>query len=46
MILAYLGPGLGAGVILVLLGLIALVVITFVAFIWFPIKRRLKQRKP
>lgn len=46
MSLAYLGPGLGAGVILIVIGLIALVIITLITFLWFPIKRFLNQRKP
>lgn len=39
MTVAYLGPGLGAGVILVVIGVISLVAITLFTFLWFPIKR-------
>lgn len=45
MILAYLGPGLGAGVTLIVIGVIALVIITLITFLWFPIKRFFKKRK-
>ena len=45
MILSYLGPGLGAGAILIVIGVIALVIITVITFLWFPIKRFLKNRK-
>ena len=43
--LGYLGPGLGAGVTLIVVGVIALVIITVVTFLWFPIKRFFKKRK-
>ena len=45
MVVAYLGPGLGGGVILVVIGVVSLVVITLFTFLWFPIKRWLKKRK-
>ena len=45
MVVAYLGPGLGAGVILIVIGVVALVAITLFTFLWFPIKRMLKKRK-
>lgn len=44
MVFAYLGPGLGAGVILLVIGVVALVAITLFTFLWFPIKRMLKKR--
>ena len=45
MMFAYLGPGLGGGVLLIVIGVIALVLITMFTFLWFPIKRFLKKRK-
>ena len=50
MTLAYLGPGLGAGVVLIVVGVVSLVAITLFTFLWFPIKRFLRKlfgkRKP
>jgi hypothetical protein len=43
--LAYVGPGLGAGAIGVVLGLIASVFLALFALFWYPIKRLLKKRK-
>ena len=42
---AYLGPGLGAGALLVVVGVAALLVLTVITFFWFPLKRFLKKRK-
>jgi hypothetical protein len=44
---AYIGPGLGAGTIGAVLGLIASVLLAIVAVVWYPFKRFLKmiQRK-
>ena len=36
---AYIGPGVGAGTIAVVFGVIASVLLAFVAIIWYPIKR-------
>ena len=41
---AYIGPGLGAGAIGVILGLIASVFVAIFAVFWYPIKRVLKKR--
>jgi len=41
---AYVGPGLGAGMIAVVLGILAAVVMAFASIVWFPIKRRLRKR--
>lgn len=41
---AYVGPGLGAGVIAVVLGILGSIVMFFAALVWFPIKRLLKRR--
>lgn len=42
---AYIGPGLGAGVIATVLGVLAAIVMAFVAVLWYPVKRMLR-RKP
>ncbi len=40
---AYIGPGLGAGTIGVILGLLGSVLIAVFAFFWYPIKRTFKK---
>ena len=42
---AYIGPGAGAGAIAVVIGIIASILLAFVAILWFPIKRFFKSRK-
>jgi len=42
---AYLGPGLGGGVIAATLGIIVALFAALFGLIWFPIKRILKKRK-
>jgi O-antigen/teichoic acid export membrane protein len=41
---AYVGPGLGAGTLGVVVGLIASVFVALFAVIWYPIKRLLKKK--
>lgn len=41
----YLGPGLGGGIVAIIIGVFVLIAITFYTFLWFPIKRFLKKRK-
>jgi len=36
---AYTGPGLGAGVIGIVLGILTAVVLTLIAIVWYPLKR-------
>lgn len=43
MITLYLGPGLGSGALLIVIGVIALVVLTLFTLFWFPIKRLFKR---
>lgn len=43
--MAYVGPGLGAGTIGVVLGIIGSICITLFAVIWYPVKRLLKKFK-
>ncbi len=37
--MAYVGPGLGAGVISLVLGVLGSVIIALIALIWYPTKR-------
>lgn len=50
MVVAYLGPGLGAGALLVVIGVFLLLAITLFTFLWFPLKRLYRKlgrkRKP
>lgn len=40
---AYIGPGAGAGVIAVVLGVIGAFFMTILALVWYPVKRLLKK---
>ncbi len=42
---AYIGPGVGAGTIAVVLGVIASILMAFVAILWYPVKRFFKRQK-
>ena len=42
---AYIGPGLGAGAIGAILGVLAAVGLAIFAIFWYPIKRMLKKRR-
>ena len=42
---AYLGPGVGGGVIAATLGIIFAIFAAIFGLIWFPIKRLIKKRK-
>ena len=42
---AYTGPGLGAGVIAVVIGFFASIFVALFAVVWYPIKRLLKKSK-
>lgn len=42
---AYIGPGLGAGTIAVVLGIIGSVFLALFAIIYYPIKRILRKKK-
>ena len=42
---AYVGPGLGAGTIGVILGIIGSIFIAIFAIVWYPLKRLLKNNK-
>jgi len=42
---AYIGPGVGAGTVAVVLGILSSIFLAFVGIIWYPIKRLIKGRK-
>ena len=42
---AYIGPGLGAGTVGVILGILASIILAIFAFFWYPIKRIFKKLK-
>lgn len=42
---AYIGPGAGAGTIAVVLGILASILMAFVAIVWYPLKRLARGRK-
>lgn len=42
---AYVGPGLGAGALALVLGVIGSVLLAVFAILWYPLKRVLKKRK-
>ncbi len=42
---AYIGPGLGVGVISAIFGIILAVGLAIFAVIWYPIKRMIKKKK-
>lgn len=44
--LAYLGPGSGVGAIGSLIALAAVVLVAIAGFVYFPIKRRLDEKRP
>ena len=43
---AYVGPGLSAGAIAVVLGVIGSVFLALFALVWYPLKRLMKKGKP
>ena len=42
---AYIGPGLGAGAIGAVLGVLGSIFLGLFAIVWYPIKRLMKKRK-
>lgn len=42
---AYLGPGVGGGVIAATIGIIVAILAALFGLIWFPVKRLIKKRK-
>tara|TARA_B110000503_G_scaffold91898_1_gene138707 strand:- start:5235 stop:5504 length:270 start_codon:yes stop_codon:yes gene_type:complete len=43
-VFAYVGPGLGAGVIGVIVGLLGSVVLAFLGLFWYPLKRKMRGK--
>ncbi len=43
--LAYIGPGMGAGTLGVILGLLGSVLLALFAFFWYPLKRAFKGKE-
>ena len=43
---AYVGPGAGLGVIGTIVAFLGAIFLAIVGFVWYPIKRLLKKRKP
>jgi preprotein translocase subunit SecF len=43
---AYIGPGIGAGTIAVVLGVLSSIFFAFVGILWYPVKRLLKRKRP
>lgn len=44
-VFAYLGPGMGGGVIAATLGIIVAIFAALFGLIWFPLKRLIKKKK-
>ena len=42
---AYLGPGVGGGIIAAAVGIVVAIFAGLIGLIWFPLKRLLKKRK-
>lgn len=42
---AYIGPGLGAGTVSVILGFVVSILLALFAILWYPLKRLLKSLK-
>jgi hypothetical protein len=43
---AYIGPGVGAGLIATVMGILTAIALAFVAIVWYPIKRLLRRSTP
>jgi len=43
--LAYIGPGLGAGVVATVIGVIASIFLAIFGIVWYPFKRLIRRRK-
>lgn len=44
--LAYIGPGAGMGAIGTVIAVIGAILLMIVGFVWYPVKRLLKGRRP
>ena len=45
-VLAYLGPGAGLSTIGAFLAVVAGIIVALFGFVWYPIRRLLRKRKP
>lgn len=43
--MAYIGPGMGAGALAAVVGVLGSIVLAIFAVLWYPLKRMLKGRK-
>lgn len=43
--LAYIGPGVGAGAIGAVIGVVGSILLAIFAIVWYPVKRMMKARK-
>ncbi|HET6621267.1 MAG TPA: hypothetical protein VFG64_15135 [Dongiaceae bacterium] len=43
---AYIGPGVGAGLIATVMGILTAIVLAVIAIVWYPIKRLLGKSAP
>ena len=44
-VFAYIGPGMGGGLIAAVLGVVGAIILTLFGILYYPIKRMLKNRK-
>jgi len=42
---AYLGPGMGGGIIMAFIGIIVAIFVALFGILWFPLKRLFKNKK-
>lgn len=42
---AYIGPGLAAGTVAIVLGVLSSIFLAFVGILWYPIKRLINRRR-
>lgn len=43
---AYVGPGLGVGTVIVILGFLGSLLLAVFGILWYPVKRMLRKRRP
>jgi len=43
---AYIGPGLGAGAVTVVLGIVSALLMLIVGIIWYPLKKLIRRFRP
>lgn len=43
---AYIGPGVGAGLVATVMGILTAIALAIVAIVWYPIKRLLRRSAP